>query len=137
MNQKLNAVDPHEPSASDRPVMASFGTQLAMDRTMLAWIRTTLSMAGFGFGMVGFFRALQEKDPTPASARLHEGAIRMGVALIILGIGATLLASASHWLTLRRLLKGETPVLTHWPLSINVALLLSIIGLAGLWAIFY
>ena len=60
----------------------------------------------------------------------------MGTGLIILGIVAMLLAAASHWFTLRRLRREESPVLTQWPLTITVALLFAIIGLSGLWALF-
>jgi putative membrane protein len=129
-------VDSRVALAGDRTNMASFRTQLALDRTTLAWIRTTLALAGFGFGMVGFFRTLHEKSPGPESIRLHEGAIHMGVALIVLGIIAMLLTAASHWFTLRRLRRGEMPVLTQWPLTIVVALLFAIIGLWGLWSVF-
>jgi hypothetical protein len=60
----------------------------------------------------------------------------MGAALIVLGIAATVLTGLSHWFTLRRLRRGETPVLRQWPLSLTVAFLSAIIGLAGLWALF-
>jgi hypothetical protein len=93
-------------------------------------------MASFGFGMVAFFRTLQERSSSEESLRLHRGAIRLGTALILLGIVATVLAGLSHWSTLRRLRRGETPVLRRWPLSFTVALLSAIIGLAGLWALF-
>ena len=136
MSQEPKASDPRIPLAERRTVMAKFRTQLAMDRTTLAWIRTTLSIAGFGFGMVGFFRTLEERNPTAESMRLHQGAIEMGIVLIILGIVATVLAGASHWMTLSKLRRGESPVLTMWPLSITVAVFLAIIGLVGLWAIF-
>lgn len=128
--------DPRVTLAGNRTTMASFRTQLALGRTTLAWISTTLALAGFGFGMVGFFRALQEKSPSPESIRLHEGAIRMGTGLIILGIVAMLLAAASHWFALRRLRRGESPVVTQWPLTITVAVLFAVIRLAGLRAVF-
>lgn len=131
-----NPTDPRVDLAQDRTSMAGFWTQLALDRTTLAWIRTTLTLATFGFGMVGFFRSLQENSPSPKTARLHEGAIRMGAALIILGIVATILAGISHWLTLRRLRRSEPPVLTQWPLSLTVAMLFAIISLTALWALF-
>jgi putative membrane protein len=117
----------------DGPSTADFNTKLALDRTTLAWIRTTLTMASFGFGMVTFFRSLQQGAPSAETARLHQGAIHFGVALIVIGITAMLCASLSHWFTLRRLRRGETPVLSQWPLSITVALLFTIIGLVGLW----
>ena len=101
--------------ASDRSSLAKFRTQLALDRTTLAWIRTTLTFATFGFGTVGFFRTLRERSATPESVRLHENAIRFGVALLVLGIVATILAGVSHWLTLRRLRRNEAVVLHSGP----------------------
>jgi len=122
--------------ARNRTSMAGLRTQLALDRTTLAWIRTTLTMASFGFGMVAFFRSIRQASPSAETLRLHEGAIRFGTSLIILGIVATVLAGASHWLTLRRLRRGESPVVTQWPLSITVAMLSAVIGLLGLWSLF-
>ena len=118
---------------SDGPGMAGFNTKLALDRTTLAWIRTTLTMASFGFGMVAFFRSLQQGSPGVETARLHQGAIHFGVALIVIGLSAMMCAGLSHWFTLRRLQRGEAPVLSHWSLSITVAMLFSVIGLVGLW----
>lgn len=93
-------------------------------------------MASFGFGLVGFFRSLQREIPGEETRRLHQGAVGFGVALIVLGTVATVVAGLSHWSTLRRLSRGESPVLRQWPLSITVAMLLAIICLAGLSALF-
>jgi len=79
---------------------------------------------------------MRQESPDAETVRLHQGAIRMGTALILLGIVAMVLAGTSHWLTLRRLRRGESPVLSQWPLSITVAMLSAVIGLAGLWAVF-
>ncbi|HTI49989.1 MAG TPA: DUF202 domain-containing protein [Planctomycetaceae bacterium] len=136
MNQEPNVDESAVDMARHRTALAGFRTRLALDRTMLAWIRTSLSMTGFGFGMVGFFRALRERSQTAENVHLHEGAIRMGTAFVILGIIATVFAGCSQWFALRRLRRGEAPVLTHWSLSITVAVLLAIIGIAGLWALF-
>jgi uncharacterized membrane protein YidH (DUF202 family) len=137
MGQEIpNPTDSLVNQARDRTSMANFRTQLALDRTTLAWVRTTLTMASFGFGMVAFFRSIQEQSPTAESVRLYQRAIRMGTALILLGIVAMVLAGLSHWFTLRRLRRGESPVLRQWPLSITVAMLSALIGLAGLWALF-
>lgn len=141
--EERTASGPSEPGSGDartvyaklRTSMASFRTQLALDRTTLAWIRTTLTMATFGFGMVGFFRSLRQQSPTAEAVRLHEAAISFGYGLILLGILATMAAAASHWLTLRRLRLGRTPALSTWPLSITVATLLAVLGLAGLWSL--
>src|SRR5262249_19759192 len=68
--------------------------------------------------------------------RLHRGAIRMGTALLILGIVGAVVAGLSHWFTLRRIRRGESPGLSQWPLSVAVAMLTAVIGLVGLWNLF-
>lgn len=125
--------DPRTDLARQRTSIAKFRTQLALDRTTLAWIRTTLTMATFGFGTVGFFRSLRERSPTREAVQMHQNAIRFGFSLVVLGIAATVLAGISHWRALRRLDRDETPVLTQWPLSITVCMLLAVIGLVALW----
>lgn len=127
--------DPRTGLAKDRTSFAKFRTQLALERTTLAWIRTALTMATFGFGTVGFFRSVRLESPTPEAVQLHASAIRFGVALIVLAIAATVLAGRSHWVALRRLRRGELPVLSRWPLSLTVAVLLAVVGLASLWAL--
>jgi putative membrane protein len=136
MSEETPNTDPRANPARPRISTESYNTQLALDRTTLAWVRTALTMASFGFGMVAFFRSIEEQSPSAKTLRLHQGAIRMGTALLILGIVAIVLAGVSHWSTLRRLRRGEPPVSSQWPLSIVVALLTAIIGLAGLWALF-
>jgi uncharacterized membrane protein YidH (DUF202 family) len=117
----------------ERPGLAEFNIKLALDRTTLSWISTSLTMASFGFGMVAFFRTLQQRSPSAESEHLHQGAIHFGVALIVVGLVAMMCAGLSHWFILRRIQRGEVPALSPWPLSISVALLFSVIGLVGLW----
>jgi putative membrane protein len=136
-DETANSADPRVDLARHRTGMAGFRTQLALDRTTLAWIRTTLTMASFGFGLVAFFRSIRQESPSPETARLQQGAIQFGASLIILGIVATVLAGASHWLTLRKLRRGESPVVARWPLSITVAMLTAVMGLLGLWFLFF
>lgn len=124
--------------ARERTDMATYRVKLALDRTTLAWIRTALALVSFGFAMVSFFRAMRAAYPESAEvARLHDGAIMMGMALLLLGIAATLLTGASNWFVLRRLRRDEAPTLTRWSLSITVALLLGVIGLAGAYLLFW
>jgi putative membrane protein len=136
MTERTNA-DPRVGLAQQRTGLAEFRTAQALDRTTLAWIRTTLTMGSFGFGMIGFFRALHEKIGTPEAASLHYAAIRFGELLVLMGIIATLLAGFSHWRTLRRLERGEEPEAARWPLSITVAVFVAVLGMAGLWSMFF
>jgi len=122
--------------AGERTNVAKFRTALALDRTTLAWIRTALTFASFGFGMVGFFRSMEQATHSEQVARLHQAAIHMGVALVVLGMVSTMLAAFSHWLTLRRLRRGEELAVTQWPLTIMIAVLVSVLGLYALWSVF-
>ena len=106
-----------------------------MDRTTLAWIRTTVTFATFGFGMIGFFRSLEQSTHTEQAARLHQGAIHMGVGLMVLALLTTVLVAFSHWVVLRRLRRGEEMVVSQWPLTITVAVFTALLGAYGLWQV--
>jgi putative membrane protein len=127
--------DPRTALAGERTNLAKFRVSLALDRTTLAWIRTSLTFATFGFGMIGFFRAMRQATQSEQAARLHQAAIHMGVALVILGLVATTLAAFSHWISLRRLRRGAPVSISQWPLSIAIALIISVLGLYALWSL--
>ena len=49
------------------------------------------------------------------------------------GLVATVLSGIAHWFALGGLRLDDAPVLSRWPLTITVALLLAILGAASLW----
>ena len=109
--------------ARERTGMASFRTQLALDRTTLAWIRTTLTMATFGLGMVGFFRAMRQQSETAEAVRHHASAIQFGVGLIVLGIAPPCWPQHLTGSLCGDSGRDSPGGLSHWPLSITVAVL--------------
>jgi putative membrane protein len=115
--------------------MARFQTGMALERTMLAWVRTALSMVSLGFGIVAFFRSLRLAHPGEETRRLHLSAIGFGLSLIVLGLIAMALAGTAHQRDLQRLGRGELPRLRRWPLSLTLTLLLGLLGLVGLGAL--
>src|SRR5215472_14897646 len=123
--QSYNPIVPRK-VAQKRTQLASFRTAQALDRTTLAWVRTTLTMGSFGFGMIGFFRALHEKAQTPQAAQLHHAAVLFGESLILAGVVASVLVGISHWKTLRRMERGEMPRAAMWPLSVTIALFVAV-----------
>src|SRR5580704_11973085 len=125
-------LDPRVEPAEKQTSMAAFRTKLALDRTTLAWIRTAIAMASFGFGMVAFFRTLMLDAKTPEAVRLHQGAIRYGAALVVLGICTTVFSAMMHILSVRQLHQGRMAALRRWPLSAVYALLLAGLGATGL-----
>ena len=119
------------------PSKSALQQKLALDRTMLAWIRTALSMASFGFGLVAFFRGWLALFPdNPRVARLRDGAVTFGTGLLVLGVTALIGSVLSNLLTLRKLRRGETVAVARWPLSVSLALMVALIGLIGLWLVF-
>jgi putative membrane protein len=92
------------PTASDH--FSWLRTRASLERTMMSWIRTAVSLIGFGFTIVQFFQRLQElPGVNPA---LHPTAPRyLGLALIGCGIGALVISVWQYHWTIRYLWSGS------------------------------
>jgi putative membrane protein len=104
--------------------MGEIRTIMAADRTLMAWIRTSLSMLSFGFTIYKALEALASNKPMahPNSPQ------QVGLFLTALGVAAIVLGTISYWVTLRDLRRVEEfrlgrPVLV-------MALIMSIAGAA-------
>jgi putative membrane protein len=60
-------------------------TRLALERTMMSWARTAVSLIGFGFAIVQFFNRLEDM-PGARPASYPEVPQYLGLALIACGI---------------------------------------------------
>ena len=80
-------------------------TRLAVERTMMAYLRTAVSLIGFGFTIFQFFYKLHQA-PESHNIRFPEAAWYVGLALIFCGIMAALLAIFQYRWTLRYLWSG-------------------------------
>lgn len=79
------------PSASNH--FAWLRTRLALERTFMAWMRTAVSLIGFGFTITQFFSRLQEMEghaPHPMAEMVPRN---LGLTLIACGIGALVISS--------------------------------------------
>lgn len=107
----------------------------AADRTLLAWIRTALSLIGFGFGIGKFYDYMQtagiqrELDPIRST-------LIFGASFIVLGVLGLAAAVIQHARLLRRLDKVEYVYAPPLPLGMIMAMLLLLIGVFGLVAVF-
>lgn len=101
----------------------------AADRTLMAWIRTTLSLIGFGFGIAKFRDIMREAGlirPIPES---HHTTLIFGLSFIALGIIGLLAAVIQHWRILQHLKRDQFEYTGFRPLVMIMAIMLLFIGL--------
>jgi putative membrane protein len=80
-------------------------TRLAAERTMMAYLRTAVSLIGFGFAIFQFFYKFQQA-PEITDVRFPHAAWYMGLALILCGTLAALLSILQYRWTLSYLWSG-------------------------------
>ena len=85
---------------------AWFRTRLAVERTMMAWMRTATALIGFGFTIVQFFERLGSmQGVAPAE---HPFAARyVGLVLIGAGIAALVISVFQYRVVIRYLWHGD------------------------------
>ena len=82
-------------SASDH--FSWLRTRLSVERTMMSWVRTAISLIGFGFTIVQFFERMQEM-PGVAPAHFPDAPRYLGLSLIFCGIVALVISIWEyHW----------------------------------------
>jgi|SRR4029077_1657575 putative membrane protein len=107
--------------------MARERTILAADRTLMAWIRTTLSMISFGFTIYKFLQAMFESGKSTLVSS-PVGPRNFGLALISLGVWALAIACLQYWREMRRFDPGRTP----FSLTLAVAGFVALFGILAL-----
>jgi putative membrane protein len=81
-------------------------TRASVERTLMSWIRTAVSLIGFGFTIVQFFERMQEL-PGVSAARHPASPRYLGLALIACGIMALVISVWQYHWTLRYLWSGS------------------------------
>ena len=107
----------------------------AARRTLMAWVRTSLTLIGFGFGFGKFHAYLQTAGLREKIDPIHSTLIfaLSFIAIAVLGLFAAIL---QHWRVLRRLEGGHFVYAPSWPLETITAVLLFVMGLFGLIELF-
>ena len=103
-------------------------TQLAAENTLLAWVRTSVSLYTFGFSITKFFAFLaQQRDIPKLSNSVH----RLGLALVCVGILALVFAIVEHIKVSRKLKELGLPII-RLSLPVYTAAILLMIGIVTL-----
>jgi putative membrane protein len=77
-------------------------TRLAVERTMMAYMRTAVALIGFGFGLFQFFYKFQN-SPEVGSIQFPNAAWLLGLALIFCGVMVAVYSAMEYRWTLRYL----------------------------------
>ena len=101
----------------------------------MAWVRTSLTLIGFGFGFGKFHGYLQTAGLRERIDPIHSTLI-FGVSFIALAILGLFAAVFQHWRVLRRLAGDQFTYAPSWPMERITAVLLFVIGLFGLMGLF-
>lgn len=83
--------------------MGTMRTIMAADRTLMAWIRTALSMLSFGFTIYKVLEGVAQQNILPHSDTPQ----RVGLFLAGVGTASMVLGVFSYWATLRELRRTE------------------------------
>jgi putative membrane protein len=115
-------------------------TRLAVERTMMAYMRTAIALIGFGFGIFQFVYSLQN-EPEFGSARFPNSAWYLGLALIACGVLTAAFSLREYRYLLRYLWGGSYAAVAgldkerrHTPL-LAVTGVLIVVGLFAFFAV--
>jgi len=115
-------------------------TRLALERTIMSWLRTSVALIGFGFAIVQYLQHLGQA-PGARTAYLPEAPRYLGLALISCGILALFVSIWQYWWSIRylwgepyTLIAGVTREGMQTPV-IAVAIVLLFIGLFAFFAV--
>jgi inner membrane protein YidH len=102
----------------------------AAERTFLAWIRTGLSLMGFGFVVARFGLFLKEVSGHAPGVKSYGFSLWAGSAMVLLGATMNLAAVARHLEVIRRINRGESIVTRPSLIAITVGIVLGLVGIA-------
>ena len=117
-------------------------TRLALERTIMAWLRTAVALIGFGFAIVQYLNHLQQ-IPGARPSNYPTAPEYLGLSLILCGIVALVISIWQYWWGVRYLwgdpftpIAGVTKEGKQTPIM-AVAILLIGVGLFAFFAVLF
>ena len=124
-------MDAKQTETNSATELARERTREAADRTLMAWIRTSLSLIGFGFTANKVLEVLEAGKP---ASPLHSTLV-FALSFIALGAFGLLGAVIQYRWMMKRLQMGNFIYVAPRGLTVTVAILLVVIGLFAFIAV--
>ncbi|CAC5342361.1 MULTISPECIES: YidH family protein [Planktothrix] len=115
--------------ATDRTEMAKYRSRAAADRTLMAWIRTSLSLIGFGFGIPTIVRTIEQTHLHPKIDPVRFSVI-VGLSFLSTGMVGMALGLREHRRLLQRIESDRYTYETSYSAEI-IGIALLVIGLVS------
>jgi uncharacterized protein (DUF302 family)/uncharacterized membrane protein YidH (DUF202 family) len=118
-------------ATTDTQPTADLRDYLAAERTVLAWIRTALSLMGFGFVVARFGLFLQELQVSQRlpSQQRYGMSLWFGTALIAAGVLVNLLSGLHHFSLVRSMNQGRNMRSHSTALALGTSFFLALVGI--------
>jgi putative membrane protein len=117
-------------------------TRLAVERTLMAWLRTAAALIGFGFTIVQVFERLQSQAPTKP-VLIPEAPRDLGLALIGAGVIGIAIALWQYHRLIQYMWRGEFRVIAgvagkpyRTPLF-SMSVLLALVGVVAFTTVLF
>jgi len=120
-------LDPKTEMVKERTDWSAVNTRFASERTLMAVVRTSLSLISFGFTIYKVFEALRHAMEGPRVLPEHAPQ-RLGLTLVTIGIVILVAGSYQHWFFMKELRK-ETNQKFPRSVSLLTAILLGLTGM--------
>ncbi len=122
----MQAPQPDRPPPDLKTELAKKRNQAAAERTLMAWIRTSLSLISFGFGLDRIVAVLNNMAGIDDPIRLSR---ILGLFFIALGTWAMLAAAMQHHQELKHIQHEDYTYIPKRSISLIVANALFVFGL--------
>jgi len=131
MSQVTNSQPPPETAKItwELEFLALIRTAFSAERSLMAWLRTSVSLYTFGFSLTKFFDFL---GPQTEGTHIWAGPRGLGLGLICFGILTLTFATFGYLKRFRKMKQLGLPIISRFSLSISAAVVLLTIGVTML-----